>query len=247
VTTPNSVLQLCVLHGPAFQPEQGGPAADAPSFDCSRNASASRSGTDTAYKFDVTSLVSDGELAIAILPTSPADRVVLDQPGVQSLAVQTSSVGAGSGGSTPAATGPAIGASGTTPAVTGSPAGSDVTGAPGGSSVVGAPASGTAPGVAGTASDTPSPAPSLSQTLDGAATANPSPGGAERTSTQPTGATAVTGPTQQLTAASSSGGEVSPLGLGVLLAAVVIGAILWTAAGRSAVHRDDEQWLDQAR
>jgi hypothetical protein len=85
-STPMATLELCPLVNPVLNPEQGGPIADAPPYDCTHNVSAGPNGS--AYQFQVSDLVTDGSLAVAILPTSPADRVVLDQPDANSLTEQ---------------------------------------------------------------------------------------------------------------------------------------------------------------
>jgi hypothetical protein len=89
VTTPKATLELCPLTNPVLNPEQGGPSSDAPPYDCTHNVSAAPNAAGSAYAFQVSQLVSDGSLAVAILPTNPTDRVVFDQPDANSLAVQS--------------------------------------------------------------------------------------------------------------------------------------------------------------
>jgi len=89
VTTPTATLQVCRLLSPINHPEQGGPMGDAPPYDCSRKATAAA--TANAYKFDVAGLVTNGLVAVAILPTGPTDRVVLNAPDASSLATQAGS------------------------------------------------------------------------------------------------------------------------------------------------------------
>ena len=88
-TTPMATLELCPLVNPVLNPEEGGPIADAPPYDCTHNVSTgpNTAGT-TTYQFKVSDLVTDGSLAVAILPASPTERVVLDQPDTNSLAEQ---------------------------------------------------------------------------------------------------------------------------------------------------------------
>ena len=110
-TIPNVALQLCPLAEPAIQPVQGGPMADAPEFDCATNVTAQPGSDGTTYEFDVASLLGDGVLAVAILGTTPADRVVLSAPDGNSLPVEQaattstgdspSSAGVGSGSMNP--------------------------------------------------------------------------------------------------------------------------------------------------
>jgi hypothetical protein len=87
-STPKAVLELCPLVEPVVTPEQGGPSADAPPYDCTHSVSAGPNTAGSAYQFQVSDLVSDGSLGVAVLPTSPTDRVVLDQPDASSLAEQ---------------------------------------------------------------------------------------------------------------------------------------------------------------
>ncbi len=88
-TTPKATLQLCPLVNPVLNPEHGGPSSDAPPYDCTHNVSAAPNAAGSAYAFAVSQLVTDGSLAVAILPTSPTDRVVFDQPDADSLALQS--------------------------------------------------------------------------------------------------------------------------------------------------------------
>lgn len=99
-TTPMATLELCKLTSDNFRPEQGGPASDAPTFNCATHVTAPPGSGGSYYRFDITSLVSNGVVAFAVLPTSPADRVVLAQPGSDSLPVQTSTTIAAGHGTT---------------------------------------------------------------------------------------------------------------------------------------------------
>jgi hypothetical protein len=87
-TTSGSKLQVCPLTNPTIHGEQGGPMADAPQYDCSKKTTAQPVSGGGSYQFNVSSFVADGALAVAILPTSPSDRVVFIAPGGDSLAVQ---------------------------------------------------------------------------------------------------------------------------------------------------------------
>jgi hypothetical protein len=88
VTTPKATLELCPLVNSVLNPAQGGPSTDAPPYSCTHSVSAAPNAAGSAYKFDVSQLVTNGSLAVAILPTTPTDRVVFDQPDGDSLAVQ---------------------------------------------------------------------------------------------------------------------------------------------------------------
>ena len=107
-TTPTSQLELCALTNPALLVESGGPMSDAPTFKCAKNVAADPSSDGSRYIFNVASLATDDALAVAILPTSPVDRVVLSAPKGSSLEVQLTPQGSSPGtapGSGPATTG----------------------------------------------------------------------------------------------------------------------------------------------
>jgi hypothetical protein len=87
VSAPASTLRICRLVNPILIAEQGGPMGDAPAYDCSHSATAGPSADGTSYRFEVAPLVTDGNLAVAILPTTATDRVVFDQPDSKSLMV----------------------------------------------------------------------------------------------------------------------------------------------------------------
>lgn len=133
-TTPTSQLELCALTNPALPVESGGPMADAPTYTCAKNVSADPSSDGGRYTFNVASLVTDDALAVAILPTSPVDRVVLSAPKGSSVEVQlspqsstprnASGGGLGTTGSSPGTStdaGSASSPSGTAPTIPGPP------------------------------------------------------------------------------------------------------------------------------
>jgi hypothetical protein len=113
-TTSGRTLEACPLTNPTIHAEQGGPMADAPQYDCAKKTTAKPASGGGSYQFNVSSFVTDGALAVAILPSSPSDRVVFSKPGGDSLVVQPAPT---SGPGAPAA-------QDTTPAATTSPAGS---------------------------------------------------------------------------------------------------------------------------
>lgn len=86
-SVPLSKLELCPLASTVFDAAQGGAMSKAPDFDCTKSVRASPSSSGNTYEFDVSSLVNGGALAVAILPTSPTDRVALAAPNGSSLAV----------------------------------------------------------------------------------------------------------------------------------------------------------------
>jgi len=88
VSTPDATLELCPLTS-SLEPEEGGPMADAPAYSCTTNVTAQASSNGEVFTFEVGTLMSQGTLSIAILPTNQTDRVVLGQPGDGSLTVQS--------------------------------------------------------------------------------------------------------------------------------------------------------------
>lgn len=89
-TSPNASLEACPLISPEINAEQGGPAADAPSYDCRTHVQADISSDGSSFTLPVTKLVSEGVLAVALLPAAGMERVVLDHPASDSLPEQTS-------------------------------------------------------------------------------------------------------------------------------------------------------------
>lgn len=79
-TTPGSRLVVCPLTT-LFEPAYGGPAASGPRFDCSTSSTAGPSADGMSYRFDLSALISDGSVTVAILPATATDRVVLTAPG----------------------------------------------------------------------------------------------------------------------------------------------------------------------
>jgi hypothetical protein len=96
LTTPSAPLQLCQLLQPINHPEQGGPMTDAPPYNCGKQVTAAPTSDGKSYQFDVAAMMTDQVLAVAILPTGPADRIVLSAPDSNSLATQSAPAGAGS-------------------------------------------------------------------------------------------------------------------------------------------------------
>lgn len=91
MSTPMTTLALCPLTEP-FTPAQGGPMAEAPAFDCETSVEQPLLPDGATYRFDVAELVGVGELAVAILPTAPTDRVVLEPPDVDALVMADAGV-----------------------------------------------------------------------------------------------------------------------------------------------------------
>jgi hypothetical protein len=84
-TVTEASLRLCPLADASFTPAQGGPASEAPAYDCSTPIPGTRAADGTSYAFAVAGMERDGRLAVAVLPTSPADRVVFERPTEESL------------------------------------------------------------------------------------------------------------------------------------------------------------------
>jgi hypothetical protein len=88
LTTPSGGIQLCQLITPIAHPDQGGPLSDAPAYNCSKNVIATPDSSGKAYKFDVSGMMTDRLVAVALLPSLPVDRIVLSPPDNNSLATQ---------------------------------------------------------------------------------------------------------------------------------------------------------------
>lgn len=84
LSTPNAAIVACPLTT-SFTPAHGGPAAEAPEFDCSTNVEGHASADGTSYSFDLSGFGGGGMVSTAILPTTPATRVVLLAPDGSSL------------------------------------------------------------------------------------------------------------------------------------------------------------------
>ena len=105
--TPATTLQLCPLLQPINHPDQGGPMSDAPPYDCAHKVTAAPGSDAKSYQFDAAGLVSNGLVAVAILPTGPVDRVVLSAPDANSLATEQAPTAATPGANDAAAAAPA--------------------------------------------------------------------------------------------------------------------------------------------
>jgi len=106
VTTADVPLQVCPLLSPSFTPAQGGALADAPDYDSDHCATVMPS--SGRYRIEGAAVAPGGALAIALLPATPTDRVVLAAPAVEIGLVIPSgsdSGGSDSGGSDPGLTG----------------------------------------------------------------------------------------------------------------------------------------------
>jgi hypothetical protein len=124
-STPTAVLQLCPLKSDTFKAAQGAPIADAPPFSCQNSVTAALASNGSSYTFYVSSLSTDNELAVAILPTSPSDRVVLAAPGADSLPITPGNTDAASatpaGADAASATPADAGSTSQAPSLTGGP------------------------------------------------------------------------------------------------------------------------------
>ena len=205
VTTPSTTLELCPLTIQSFQSEAGGPMSDAPSYNCTNNVTAAQA--SNSYQFNVSSLVSSGVLSLAILPTSPTDRVVLSQPDAQSLAVQATS---DTTVAFPTDTGGSSGGLGST-AGTGTGSSAGIGSAP----VDTSGATQVPTGVAATPVASAPLSPTLAQPKS---TPNPSTSGANAALVTP---------------AASSSGPKAWVGV-IFLVVLLLAAALWMGAGRSA-------------
>lgn len=202
-TTPSAQLELCPLANPALPVEYGGPMADAPIYNCTHNVTAGASSDGSHYIFNVASIGSDGTLAVAILPTSPVDRVAFSAPNDKSLALQSS-------------------ARPTNPA----PQPSSATGSGSGGTSAGNQSTSTSVGTAPTLPGTlPPTAPTTRPQTPAQQT--PQVATAPESNYQPTGIPAT---------AAMTPARANPHTVIVLLAALLLGLVLWQIVGRAAVE-----------
>jgi hypothetical protein len=215
-TTPSVTLELCPLANSAINPEQGGPISDAPTFSCTTNVTAQASSSGNTFQFNVSNLVSGGALAVAVLPTSPTDRVVLSAPDSNSLAVQTAPPTSDTSDTSapPGQTSPTPDSS---PATTASSAGTESV-----------PPSTSAPQAVALTGASPSPlSPAIAATP---ATVRSTP----TLSNSPESASKPSASTFFMPVSKAEG--ANPIAVVVILVASVIGTAIWLGAGRSAVR-----------
>jgi hypothetical protein len=105
VSVPASKLIACPLNDPSFTPADGGKLADGPAYTCASAVSATVDSSG-AYVFGVAGLQRGDVLAVAILPSTPTDRVVFARPGDDALPVNESPSAADAGA---ASLGPVVG------------------------------------------------------------------------------------------------------------------------------------------
>ena len=86
-TVPGSGAIACPLDNPTFKPAQGGIITDAPKYDCLGAVTATVD-ANGAYVFDVTTLVRDNIVAVAVLPATTTSRIVFAAPADDSLPVK---------------------------------------------------------------------------------------------------------------------------------------------------------------
>lgn len=213
-TTPSVTLELCPLDNPGLNAEQGGPLADAPTYNCSTNVTAQASSSGSSFAFNLSRLPSTGDLAVAILPTSPTDRVVFAQPASTSLAVQP-------GGAS--STGTAF-----QPSASSAPVASS---APSGASSSGAQPSSSASQGGATALPGVSAAPSSSSPAIAGTPASGN-GAPANSSSAPSSSGAAT----SFVPASSGSDNAKPLAVALIIVAFIVGATTWLAAGRAAAR-----------
>jgi len=202
LTTPTAKIDLCALITPIVHPDQGGPMSEAPAYNCSKKITAAADSSGKTYKFDVSGMMADRLVAVALLPNGPTDRVVLNPPDDSSLATQQSG-DAGTGAQTSADAGAdATAAQPSTPLPSDSLSSSPFTASSSGGDI-------SLPSV----SSSPSTGPS-------AAAATPTPRGSSNL-----GGTFVP-------AVSTSPSKATPLLVLLFVAAALGGTALWLYAGR---------------
>lgn len=94
-STPGASVAACPLTGASFSPARGGPLSDAPPFDCTTRVTAGPSADGSTYRLDLTSLVREGGVAVAVVPTAAGERVVFSAPTPSAVEVAEPPTGAG--------------------------------------------------------------------------------------------------------------------------------------------------------
>ena len=205
LSTPAAVLEVCALTDSAFSSVQGGPISAAPPYDCSHDVTATESSTST-FAFSVADLVSGSQLAVAVLPTSPLERVVLVAPGEGTLETTAAS----SAGLTGVTTVPTT--LGSVPAAVPEPATTALPTAPASVSAVG--------------STSPAPAPAVSPAV--------APLPASSTTAAPSGTSGVPGAATAIVGSTTESSGANPAAAIVAAGLVVLGALAWRSAGRQS-------------
>ena len=231
-STPASTLELCPLTKATIKVEQGGPISDAPSFDCHSNVTDEPPVGSTTYLFDAATLVSKGRLAVAILPTSGLERVVLAEPGASSLDLL--SLGPSSTDPPSVVLNPQGHATTTTVAVEGNSAPSDPTSGLGGTDALPVQLS-----IGSGADSASSASPVTTQQSPIAVNLGPAIAGLRSSATTLASAGAITRATgpQALGALSGSSGSShsNPILVLLSLAALILIGVAWAFAGRRPV------------
>lgn len=228
-TTPKSTLELCPLTVDGFQPANGGPMADAPKYDCSRNVTAGISADGKAFSFDLSQVLTGGPVAFAIVPGAAVERVVLSKPDAGSLTVAAPATSGFSDGQLPP------GAGTPDPGVPAPSSGSPVPVAdPVAASSAAPPATGAAavgaPPAAGSAT-APQAAAAMSPAI---ASGAPSSGGVTPTTAAPAAGGASGGPVSLGATTIKPAGSVAPLVAILAVVGLVLAGLLWGYAGSAA-------------
>lgn len=84
VSTAGATLAVCPLTS-AFAPAQGGDPDDAPSYDCTTNATSAAA--DGSFTFDLAAFPPATAIALAVVPTDPGTRVVVTNPTAGNVAL----------------------------------------------------------------------------------------------------------------------------------------------------------------
>jgi hypothetical protein len=210
LSTPGAVLELCRLTDSAFSSAQGGPISDAPPYDCSQNVTAPESTSDSSFTFAVGQLESGHQLAVAVLPTNPLERVVLAAPGENAL-TETSA-----GPAPPAQTTP-------TPTTLGS-------------TLTPTPAPASAPDGATPPSNPVSVVPAVSSSPVSDQAASPVVAPLRSPSTQGSSGPAPAAPAAVafLPASATGSSGANPAAVIILITLIVLGVTAWLLAGRQA-------------
>lgn len=84
---PGSVIMACPLQSADFVPAQGGPISQVPAYDCTNAAIAVAGADGITYSFPAAGLITNGVVAVALVPGNTETRVALSKPGDDVLGV----------------------------------------------------------------------------------------------------------------------------------------------------------------
>lgn len=85
LSMPTTAVHVCPLKISTFPADAGGPTSEAPPYDCSKPVAGVLSADASHFSFPTAGLVTDGVLAVAVLPDRVIDRAVFAAPGADTV------------------------------------------------------------------------------------------------------------------------------------------------------------------